>query len=199
MGTRDPRVDAYIRKSAEFARPILARLRDDVHTSCPDVVETIKWGMPAFEYEGLLCGLAAFKGHCTFGFWKHALVVGDEAKADEAMGSFGRITSVSDLPTRSIFRRYVRKAMRLNEQGVKVPREKARPRKPIPMHPELRRALRANRKASATFKAFSPSHQREYLEWIAEAKQDATRARRIAQAVGWLAEGKPRNWKYTGR
>lgn len=199
MGTRDPRVDAYIRKSAEFARPILERLREDVHACCPEVVETIKWSMPAFEYEGLLCGLAAFKKHCTFGFWKHALVVGDDPKAEEAMGSFGRITSLADLPGRSVFRRYVRKAMRLNEQGVKAPREKARPREPIPMHPELRRALARDAKAGATFKAFSPSHRREYLEWIAEAKQDETRARRIAQAVEWLAEGKHRNWKYARR
>jgi uncharacterized protein YdeI (YjbR/CyaY-like superfamily) len=199
MGTLDPRVDAYIRKSAEFARPILARLREDVHACCPDVVETIKWGMPSFEYRGLLCGLAAFKQHCTFGFWKHALVVGDDPKAEEAMGSFGRITSVADLPPRSAFRGYVRKAMRLNEQGVKAPREKARKRKPIPMHPALKRALAADRKAASTFKAFPPSHQREYLEWIAEAKQEGTRARRIAQAVEWLAEGKPRNWKYMKR
>jgi uncharacterized protein YdeI (YjbR/CyaY-like superfamily) len=196
MGTRDRRVDAYIGKSAEFARPILARLREDVHASCPGVVETIKWGMPAFDYEGLLCGLAAFKRHCTFGFWKHALVVGDDPKAEEAMGSFGRITSVADLPPRSVFRRYVRKAMRLNEQGVKLPREKARRKRPIPMHPAMKQALAANRKAATTFDAFPPSHRREYLEWIAEAKQEATRARRIAQAVEWLAEGKPRNWKY---
>ncbi|MCK6459920.1 MAG: YdeI/OmpD-associated family protein [Planctomycetes bacterium] len=199
MGTRDPRVDTYIRKSAAFARPILERLREDVHACCPDVVETIKWSMPAFEYKGLLCGLAAFKGHCTFGFWKHALVVGDDPKADEAMGSFGRITSVADLPKRSVFRRYMRKAMRLNERGVTAPREKARPRSPIPMHPAFKRALAGNGKAAATFEAFPPSHRREYLEWIAEAKQETTRARRIGQAVDWLAAGKPRNWKHMKR
>jgi uncharacterized protein YdeI (YjbR/CyaY-like superfamily) len=197
MGARDPRIDAYIRKSAAFARPILERLREDVHACCPDVAETVKWSMPAFEYEGLLCGLAAFKQHCTFGFWKHALVVGDDPKAEEAMGSFGRITSLSDLPSRSVLRRYVRKAMRLNEQGVTVPREKARRREAIPMHPALKRALKG--KAAANFRAMSPSQQREYLEWIAEAKQDATRARRVAQAVEWLHEGKPRNWKYMKR
>jgi uncharacterized protein YdeI (YjbR/CyaY-like superfamily) len=199
MGTRDPRVDAYIRKSAEFARPILKRLREDVHACCPDIVETMKWNSPSFEHRGLLCGLAAFKRHCTFGFWKHALVVGDDPKAAEAMGSFGRITSLTDLPPRSVFRRYMRKAMRLNEDGVKAPREKSRPRKAIPMHPALKQALRENPDAAATFRAFSPSHQREYLEWIAEAKQAATRARRVAQAVAWLAEGKPRNWKYMKR
>lgn len=197
MGTRDPRVDAYIRKSAEFARPVLAHLREVVHESCPEVKETLKWSMPSFEYEGLLCGFAAFKHHCTFGFWKHALVVGDDPKAEQAMGSFGRIESLADLPPKADLRRYVKKAMRLNEQGVKVPREKGRPRKPIPMHADLKRALARNRKAAATFEAFSPSHKREYLEWIVEAKRDETRARRVEQTVAWLAEGKQRNWKYS--
>jgi uncharacterized protein YdeI (YjbR/CyaY-like superfamily) len=196
MGTRDPRVDAYIRKAAEFARPILAHLREVVHESCPDAVETIKWSMPSFEYKGLLCGLAAFKHHCTFGFWKHDLVVGDDAKAREAMGSFGRITSLADLPPKTLLRRYVKKAVQLNEQGVKAPREKTRARKTVRMHPGLKRALARNRKAAATFEAFSPSNRREYLDWVAEAKQDETRARRIAQAVEWMAEGKPRNWRY---
>ncbi|MFI5403163.1 MAG: YdeI family protein [Planctomycetota bacterium] len=196
MGSRDARVDAYLKKSAAFARPILTHLREVVHEACPDVVETIKWGMPSFEYKGLLCGIAAFKAHCAFGFWKHALVVGDDAKARAAMGSFGRVTSLADLPSKAVLRRYVRKAMRLNEQGVKAPREKTRPRKAVPMHPELKRALAGSRKAAATFKAFSPSHQREYLEWIAEAKRDETRARRVAQAIEWLADGKPQNWKY---
>jgi uncharacterized protein YdeI (YjbR/CyaY-like superfamily) len=196
MGSRGVRVDAYLKKSAAFARPILKHLREVVRDACPEVVETIKWGMPSFEYEGLLCGVAAFKGHCAFGFWKHALVVGDDARARESMGSFGRITALADLPSKAVLRRYVRKAMRLNEQGVKAPREKTRPRKRVPMHPDLKRALARSRKAAATFKAFSPSHQREYLEWIAEAKRDETRTRRVAKAIEWLAEGKPHNWKY---
>jgi uncharacterized protein YdeI (YjbR/CyaY-like superfamily) len=199
MGTRDPRVDAYIRKSAAFARPILAHLREVVHDSCPDVTETVKWNSPSFEYKGLLCGFAAFKAHCTFGFWKHALVVGDDPKAEEAMGSFGRLTTLADLPPKAALRRYVKKAMRLNDEGVRAPREKSLPRKPIRMHPELKQALARSRKAAATFEGFSPSHKREYLEWIAEAKRDETRARRIAQAIEWLSDGKPRNWKYLTR
>lgn len=199
MGTRDARIDAYIRKSADFARPILERLRADLHACCPGIVETVKWKNPSFEYRGLLCGFAAFKRHCAFGFWKHDLVVGDDPKADEAMGSFGRITSLKDLPARSVFRRYVRKAMRLNEQGVTMPRKRAGTRKAIPMHPAFKKALQRDRKASAAFAGFSPSQQREYLEWIAEAKHDETRERRIEQSVAWLAEGKPRNWKYMKR
>jgi len=199
MGTRDPRVDAYIAKAAPFARPILTHLRDVIHEFCPDVLETMKWNSPAFEYKGPLCGFAAFKAHCAFGFWKHALVVGDNERSAEAMGSFGRITSLADLPSTAALGRYLRRAARLNDEGVKAPREKSRPREPIPMHPDFLRALASNRRAAATFEGFSPSHKREYLEWIAEAKRDETRARRVAQAVAWLAEGKPRNWKYMKR
>jgi uncharacterized protein YdeI (YjbR/CyaY-like superfamily) len=196
MGTRDPRFDAYIAKSADFAKPILKHLRTVVHDACPDVVETMKWSSPAYEYKGLLCGMAAFKQHCTFGFWKHSLVVDNDAKAKEAMGSFGRITSVSELPSKAMLAKYVKKAMKLNDDGVKAPRDK-RPPKPAPkMHPELKAALARNKKANATFEAFSPSHKREYMEWVSEAKTDATRERRIEQAIEWLADGKPRNWKY---
>jgi hypothetical protein len=130
MGTRDPRIDAYIEKSAAFARPILVRMRALVHEGCPDVRETLKWRNPSFEYEGLLAGMAAFKQHCAFGFWKHELVVGDDEKAGEAMGSFGRITKVSELPPKAKFLRYVEKAMRLNEQGVKAVRAKTVPKGP---------------------------------------------------------------------
>jgi uncharacterized protein YdeI (YjbR/CyaY-like superfamily) len=198
MGVRDPRVDAYVAKAAPFAQPVLARLREVVHEGCPEVVETIKWGMPAFEHKGLLAGMAAFKAHCTFGFWKHDLVVGGEAKAKEAMGSFGRITGLADLPPKALLLRYVKKARRLNDEGVKVARTKRRPKTDVPMHPDLKAALARNRKARESFEAFPPSHKREYLEWILEAKRDETRARRVAQAVEWMAAGKSRNWKYEG-
>src|ERR1700741_3742906 len=136
MGKKDPRVDAYIAKSAEFARPILVHLRTVVHQACPDVEETLKWSMPSFEYKGLLCGMAAFKQHCTFGFWKHTLVVGDDAKAKEAMGSFGSLKQLSDLPSKTELARYVKKAMKLNDDGVKGRKPKHKP-KPLPtMHPK---------------------------------------------------------------
>jgi uncharacterized protein YdeI (YjbR/CyaY-like superfamily) len=197
MGVRDPRVDQYIAKAGAFAQPILKELRERVHKSCPDVVETIKWRSPSFEHHGVLCGMGSFKEHCVFGFWKHDLVVGGDRKALEAMGSFGRITKLTDLPSKAEFAALVRKAARLNEDGVKVVRPKHE-KKPIRVHPDLERALDRNRKAKATFDAFPPSHRREYLEWVAEAKKDDTRARRVEQAVKWMAEGKPRNWKYMG-
>src|SRR5262245_30977705 len=136
MGSRDPRVDAYIEKSAPFARPILAHLRAVVHEACPKVEETLKWRMPSFEYEGILCGMAAFKAHCVFGFWKHALVVGTEGERwKEAMGSFGRLTSLDELPKKAELKRMVKRAMKLNEDGVKVERRKTAPRKPLPLPP----------------------------------------------------------------
>ena len=195
MGIRDPRVDAYIASRNEFAHPILRRLREWVHATCPDVVETIKWGAPAFEYKGPLCGLAAFKRHAVFGFWKHGLVVGDDARSKQAMGSFGRLETIRDLPPKAAFVRWMKLAMRLNDEGVKVPRRKTRPKRPVALHPEFRAALARNAQARATLEALAPSHRREYVEWIAEAKRDETRARRIAQAVGWLAAGKSRMGK----
>jgi uncharacterized protein YdeI (YjbR/CyaY-like superfamily) len=198
MAARDPRVDAYIDRSAEFARPILAHLREVVHAACPDVEETMKWNFPHFQYKGLLCSMAAFKEHCAFGFWKGALVLGDGGQADAAMGQFGRITELADLPSKKVLVGYIKRAMQLNESGVKSPtRSKPKAPRPEPAVPDdLAAALQANRAARAAFDEFSPSHRREYIEWITEAKTPATRSRRLETAIEWMAEGKPRNWKY---
>jgi uncharacterized protein YdeI (YjbR/CyaY-like superfamily) len=200
MGTRDPRVDAYIAKSADFARPILTTIRDTVHAACPDVVEEIKWSFPHFTYKGMLCSMASFKQHCAFGFWKGSLVVGGSAKEADAMGQFGRLAKVSDLPPKKTLVRYVKKAMELNDQGIKV--EKRPPRRTtVDTAPpaDLAAALKKNTKANASFNALPPSHRREYIEWITEAKGAETRARRLAQSLEWMAEGKSRNWKYERR
>jgi hypothetical protein len=196
MPTRDKRVDAYIQNAPEFARPILTELRARVHAACPDVVETIKWRMPSFEYEGILCGMAAFKKHAVFGFWKHNLVVADDSKTNMAMGSFGKLVEPGQLPKKAEFARLVKKAMKLNEDGVKAVRNKTAKKKPITMHPALQRALAGNPKARAQFGEFAPSKQREYMEWISDAKADETRERRLKDAIEWIAQGKPRNWKY---
>lgn len=196
MPAYDARVDAYIANAADFAKPILTRLREIVHKHCSQTEETLKWRMPTFLYHGMLCGMAAFKQHCSFGFWKHELVVGKQMAGDSsAMGQFGRFEKLSDVPSEKILAGYIKKAMQLNENGVKAPR--ATPKKKALVVPkELTAALKKNKKASATFEAFSPSNRREYAEWISDAKTDATRDRRLAQAIEWLAEGKTRNWKY---
>lgn len=198
MSQHDPRIDAYIEKSAEFARPILIRLREIVHEACPRVEETMKWSMPSFGYAGgILCGMAAFKQHVSFGFWKHAQVMGEENPRD-GMGSFGKMTTIKDLPPKKELVALIKRAMKLNEQGLKSPAasRKAAP-KPPPVAPDdLIAALKKNRKAQATFDAFSPSARREYIDWIVEAKREETRAKRLAQAIEWMAEGKQRNWKY---
>jgi uncharacterized protein YdeI (YjbR/CyaY-like superfamily) len=198
MGKRDARVDAYIAKAADFARPILEHLRTVVHEACPDVEETMKWSFPHFDYKGMMCSMAAFKEHCAFGFWKDELVLGDGAAGKDAMGQFGRITTIKDLPSKKVLTGYIKKAIKLNDDGVKAPRTtKPKAPKPAPVAPnDLAAALRGNAQAAATFEGFSPSHKREYIEWITEAKTEATRLRRIEQAVAWMAEGKPRNWKY---
>jgi uncharacterized protein YdeI (YjbR/CyaY-like superfamily) len=199
MGTRDARVDDYIAKSTEFARPILTYLRDLVHAACPDVEETMKWSFPHFMYKGMLCSMASFKEHCSFGFWKSSLIVEkDDAPAEKAAGQFGRITQLSDLPSKKVLTGYIKEAMKLNEAGVKAPSPMT-PKKPKPelvVPDDLAGALQANEKARATFENFSPSQKREYVEWLTEAKTDTTRARRLETAIEWMAEGKSRNWKY---
>ncbi len=201
MGTRDARIDAYIGNAAGFARPILTHLREVVHAACPEVQETMKWSMPHFDYKGIFCGMAAFKAHCTFGFWKGSLIEGVGGdKAREAMGQLGRIAHLEDLPPDAVLERYIREAMRLNDAGVKAARKpKKASTKDVTVPPELSSALERNPRAQAAFDAFSPSHRREYAEWVAEAKGEATRERRVATAIEWLMEGKSRNWKYERR
>jgi uncharacterized protein YdeI (YjbR/CyaY-like superfamily) len=197
MGKRDPRVDAYIAKAGDFAKPILNRLREAVHASCPDVEEAMKWSFPHFLYKGILCSMASFKEHAAFGFWKGSLVLGGRVQDADAMGQFGRLTKLSDLPSKNVLAGYIKKAAALNDEGVKVERMRKRPAPTTVRLPaDLAGALKKNTQAQTTFERFSPSHKREYVEWITEAKSDDTRARRLQTAVEWMAEGKPRNWKY---
>ncbi len=195
---RDPRVDAYIARAASFAQPLLTTLREAVHAARPDVTETIKWGMPHFMLGGrILANMAAFKAHCAFGFWQGDVVAGAD-KAGEAMGQLGRITGPTDLPSAAKLKVMVRQAASLAEQGTPARRsQRAAAPKPPPEVPDFfTEALRQHPEAARHFEAFPPSAQREYVEWLVEAKQAATRERRLAQALEWLAEGKRRNWKY---
>jgi hypothetical protein len=196
MAKTDRRVDAYIEKAKPFAQPILRHIRACVHAGCPDVEETIKWRFPSFYYKGPLCNMAAFTTHATFGFWKHTLLADRLPRTDRrAMGQFGRLAAVSDLPGRARLVRLVKAAAKLNDDGVKVVRPRAsKPRVKVP--PFFMAALRKNARALATFQAFPPGHKREYVEFVTEAKRDETRARRMATTVAWLASGKSRNWKY---
>ena len=203
MGIRDPRIDSYIARQREFAQPILAHIREVVHSACPDVEETLKWSVPHFDYKGrIMCGMAAFKEHAIFGFWKGSLIEGVSANRNNggtAMGNFGRLASLKDLPSRKVLSALIKEAMRLNDEGVVVPKPKKAPKPEAKVPAELTAALARNRKAGAQFTAFSPSHRREYIEWIDDAKREETKAKRVAQAVEWIAEGKGRNWKYQTR
>lgn len=196
MGKKDSRVDAYISRSADFAKPVLRHLRELVHAACPQVEETMKWQFPHFMYKGMLCSMAAFKGHCAFGFWHRAKQALDVDKSDEAMGQFGRITGMADLPKDAALTRYINRAVKLNDEGIKSPRAPKSARKKLEIPHSLTKALRQNETALANFQAMSPSHQKEYVEWIAEAKREETVAKRLATTLQWLAEGKSRNWKY---
>lgn len=191
----DPRIDTYIARQADFARPILAWLRARVHAACPSVEETIKWGMPSFVYKDRpLANMAAFKAHAAFGFWyRHELGTGKEG---EAMGQYGRIESLADLPAAEELEALTRKAMALIDSGVKPQRAVKEPKPEAEVPPELAEALARDDAAATVFNGFPPSCRREYCEWIAEAKRPETKAKRVAEAVSWIREGKRRNWKY---
>ena len=194
----DPKFDDYIAKAQPFARPILTHLRKVVHAAIPEAEENWKWSNPAFDYKGIFCSMAAFKQHCIFGFWKHQLLIdrGVIKPDDTVLGHRGRITSVDDLPSDKELTKILKAAAELNDKGIKAERPKAAPKPPLKVPSYLRSELQKNKKAGAAFDAFSPSHKREYVEWLTEAKSDDTRNRRLAQAVEWMSQGKPRNWKY---
>jgi uncharacterized protein YdeI (YjbR/CyaY-like superfamily) len=196
MPTTDPRIDDYIERSADFAKPILVHIRGIIHTACPEVEEKIKWSMPFFDYKGPLCNMASFKQHCAFGFWKQSLIEGGDFPEKNAMGSFGRITSVNDLPDDKTLISLIQEAVRLNENGVKVPKKAPAERKELIVPDDLKKALKTSARARETFDNFSYSHRKDYIEWIEEAKTQATRDKRLAATVQQLEEGKSRNWKY---
>lgn len=200
MAKKNKQVDAYITKAADHAKPVLKYLRNLVHEICPDVQEGMKWGFPHFDYKGMMCSMAAFKQHCAFNFWKYALM--KDAKEmlennEKSMGHLGKIASLEDLPPARKIKAWIKEAMQLNEQNIKVTRRKKPADITAIVLPEiLEKALQKDKKAAATFSAFSPSHKKEYIEWINEAKTEDTKNRRLATTLEWLSEGKKRNWKY---
>jgi uncharacterized protein YdeI (YjbR/CyaY-like superfamily) len=191
MSKKDPRIDAYIARSADFAKPILRRLRGLVHAACPDVEETIKWSAPFYEYKGILLATPAFKRHCALVFWRGRLILSKDQKT-----KLRRLTSISDLPGDKTLTGYIRKAVALNEAGVKSPGPKPKAKKALVVPDYFLAALKKNNKALRAFEHFSPSHQREYVEWITEAKREETRSKRIKAALALMSKGKSRYWKY---
>ena len=194
--SREPRIDAYIAKAQPFARPILERVRERAHAAVPGIEEAIKWSMPAYMLGGKIVLItAAFKAHTALNFWR-----GQELNSSHdsvgAMGQFGRIESLDELPPDAELDRLIREAAEL-AKSAPAPRKPKHAPKPLPeMHPEFAKALEEAPKAKLVLDGFSPSAQRDYFEWIGEAKQEATRAKRISTAIEWLSEGKRRHWKY---
>jgi uncharacterized protein YdeI (YjbR/CyaY-like superfamily) len=200
---RDRRVDAYIERAAPFAQPVLTHLRKLMHQACPRVTETVKWGMPFFQQQGVILGhMAAFKQHCAFGFWGSEMkkvLAKDGLESSDAMGSLGRITGVKDLPTDRALLSYMRQAADFVESGERtksIDRKPKAAKRSVHVPGELAAALKENKVAAKAFELFSPSCRREYAEWIAEAKRAETKEKRVAQAMQWIAQGKSLNWKY---
>jgi len=197
MPKTDKRVDAYIKKAQPFAQPILTHIRRAVHAAVPDVEETMKWSSPHFDYKGIFCGMAAFKEHVGFGFWKAGLMKDVlPGSGLSAAGQFGKLASITDLPNDRELAKIIKFAKKLNDDEVKAPSMRKGPRPELKAPGDLLAALAQNKKAKATFENFPPGQRREYIAWVIEAKQAATRAKRIETAVKWMAEGKVRNWKY---
>ena len=195
--SRDPRIDAYIDKAGDFAKPILRHIRELVHKTVPGAGEAVKWGMPHFTHRGKnIAGMAAFKAHCA------VMVHGDGRQSEsDGMGSYGKLNWLKDLPDDSeLAAKLIEARERIDTEGSAVKRaKKPMPKAELPVPQDFEAALRENPKAQATFAGFPPSQRREYVEWVSEAKQDATRAKRLATSIEWLAEGKRRNWKYETR
>lgn len=204
MGKKIKEVDVYIAKSQEFAKPILRHIRDLVHTHSPNVEEAIKWGMPFYMLNGqMMCHMAAFKQHAVMGFFKAALMKDKtllvNAENESAMGHLGKLTSLKDLPSDKKLAAYIKEATKLNEERAKVPkpaRTSEAKKKELVIPEYVTRALRTSKNAKAVFESFPYSHKKEYVTWFEDAKTDATREKRIAQAIEWMSEGKSRNWKY---
>ncbi len=198
MPTTDPFVDAYIDKAKDFAKPILNHIRSLVHDACPDVIEIKKWSFPHFDYKGMMCSMASFNQHCVFGFWKQSLLDDAAFPAEKtAMGSFGRITSLADLPDDETMKKLIYDAMKLNDDGIKVQKAPvSKEKKELVVPGILIAALETNSLSSETFNNFPYAKKKDYVEWINEAKTDATRDKRLATTIEWLAEGKSRHWKY---
>ncbi len=192
-------IDQYILGLEDFAQPIMNHIRELVHQACPETEEKTKWGFPHFDYKGPMCHMAGFKQHAIFGFWKVDLMEDPHkvfALGKKSMGDFGRLTSLDDLPSDDILIEYIHQAMDLNDRGIKLPKRDFKKREPLDIPDYFTAALERDKGALNTFQNFSYSHQKEYVEWVTEAKTEATRLRRLDQAIDWMAEGKPRNWKY---
>jgi uncharacterized protein YdeI (YjbR/CyaY-like superfamily) len=197
MKNRNPAFDAYIAKAQPFARPILSKIRDLFHQACPEIHEVLKWSHPSFDYHGIVGGMAAFKEHVNFGFWKQSLLKNPHGIFKNCgEGERTRLRSLADLAPDKVFIAAIKEAVALNAAGVKQQRPKSAPKPTLKAPEYFLAALRKKKGALAAYEAFSPSAKREYIEWLIDAKQEATREKRLATAIEWIAEGKHRNWKY---
>jgi len=194
---KDPRIDAYIDRAGDFARPILKRIRRLIHAACPTVTETIKWRSPFYEHRGILAATPAFKKHCALILWKGRLVFNEVSPGDDPTNRLRRLADIRELPDNATLTRYFKKAVELNEAGARMPvPSRVKKSRPVRIPPDFQSALRNNPRARTAFAAFSPSRRREYVDWLLNAKREETRARRLKSAIEWIAQGKSVRWKY---
>ena len=200
MADDSKRVDEYIKNAPDFARPIMEKIRKAFHKGCPECEEAIKWGCPYFMYKGMLGGMASFKGHVSMGFWRSKEMDDPEKLFDTGTGAKASMCNahfhnLKEVPTQKILAEYVKRAAKL--QDTEAPKKKATKKKISTRIPaDLAELFKKHKKAKTVFEGFAPSHKRDYIEWITEAKRDATRQKRLKTTIEWLSEGKQRHWKY---
>ncbi|KAF2080744.1 YdeI/OmpD-associated family protein [Flavobacterium sharifuzzamanii] len=194
-------VTAYIAKMADFAKPILNHLREVIFSACPEAEENIKWGTPHYSYKGdHLVMMGGFKQHCSFSLYKAELMKDAEiqasVKAGKKFGYMDKIKDLSELPSKEKLTAYIKEAMVFNENGTAKPKPvKEKSTAEVVAPKEFVDALKKDTKATEIFESKSPSFRKNYIIWIADAKTDETRNKRISQSLEWIAEGKDRFWQ----
>ena len=184
---RNPKVDAYIDKQQDFAKPILKHVRKLAHEALPRAEEALKWGVPYFTVNGKnAVGMAAFKKHAS-------VMVCSTETAGGGMGNFGKLTDVSQLPgDEELIRQF-----RESAEAVQSPETSQPKTKPVLAMPDdLASAIADTPSAQEVFDGFTDAQRRDYIEWVMSAKRQPTREKRVATAAEWIGEGKKRNWKY---
>lgn len=199
MSNHNKKVDEYIFKMADFAKPILTHLRQIIFETCPDVEEDIKWGIPHYGYKGdHLVMMAGFKQHCSFSLYKAELMkdkmIQESVKAGKKFGYMDKVKDLSELPNKKVLTAYIKEAMELNSSGIskpKVVKEKVE----VVAPKEFIEALEQDKIAFSVYESKSPSFRKNYIIWIADVKTDETRQKRITQSLEWIREGKDRFWQ----
>lgn len=195
MNEASENITAYIEKATPEFKEVMIALRSVLNNPNFDIKEDWKWGAPNFNNEGMICWLAHFRNHVGMNFFKGTLIKDKynlfthyrEEKGNRQL-KFSDINQI--IPEQIEY--YIEEAIKLNQENIKVVKKEIDTSLPLDLETELNN----NPKAKMFFESLAPSYKRDYIEWIEEAKREATRTKRLATTMEWLSEGKKKNWKY---